>query len=164
MLLHDRNVVGHTMHLPKSCHCYEQDKRGSESHDLSCGLEPLPIHIVHGSMTHMYPKEFFYIVRSQVVSSKIDLHDIMIKSDIGLSDMCSNCDDRDCLDYLCPCALSTGGHYYFNKTECLNEAWSKSQYGALSTFIIECNDRCGCSRSCENRVVQRGMKYKLEII
>jgi hypothetical protein len=112
----------------------------------------------------MSPKEFVYIVKSQVVSSKVDLHDILIKSNIVLSDMCSNCDGRDCLDHLCPCALSTRGHYCYNKTGCLNEAWSKSQHGASSTFIIECNDRCGCSRSCGNRVVQRGMKYKLEVI
>jgi hypothetical protein len=102
-----------------NCHCYEQDKRGSESRDLSCGLEPLNIHVVHDSMTKMSPKEFVYIVKSQVVTSKVDLYDILIKSNIGFNDMCSNYDGGDCLDHLCPCALGMGQHCYYNKMGCL---------------------------------------------
>lgn len=31
------------------------------------------------------------------------------------------------------------------------------------TAIVECNNRCGCGRTCPNRVVQRGRRMPLEI-
>jgi hypothetical protein len=130
---------------------------------LSCGLEPLPIHVVHDSLTEMSPKEFVYIIRSQIVTSKADVLDLLIKPKLGFSDVCSQCDHGDCLDHLCPCALSKGGHYFYTEAGCLNEAWSESEEGGSSSFISECNDSCGCSRTCGNRVVQRGMKYEMEV-
>jgi hypothetical protein len=65
---------------------------------LSCGLEPLPIHVVHDSLTEMSPKEFVYIIQSQIVTSKADVLDLLIKPKLGFSDVYSQCDHGDCLD------------------------------------------------------------------
>ena len=55
--------------------------------------------------------------------------------------------------------------------ECLDDSEEKKfaydQDGLIhhppGTAIVECNNRCGCGRTCPNRVVQRGRRMPLEI-
>jgi Pre-SET motif len=58
-----------------------------------------------------------------------------------------------------------------NACECLDDSEEKKFAYDINglihhppgTAIIECNNRCGCGRSCPNRVVQRGRRMPLEI-
>lgn len=58
-----------------------------------------------------------------------------------------------------------------NTCECLDDSDEKKFaydidgliHHRPGTAIIECNNRCGCGRTCPNRVVQRGRRMPLEI-
>lgn len=61
-------------------------------------------------------------------------------------------------------------HHYFYCQDCPLER-SKNQYlrdpckgHLVRKFIIECWRKCGCSMYCGNRIVQRGITCKLQVI
>jgi hypothetical protein len=133
---------------------FEQDKRGSERPNISWGLEPLPVHVLNHHMLGVMPKEFVYITTSLHVNSKADLMTLLKNPQI--CGVCCQCQE-DCLGHLCPCGLDMGGIYQYTKKGLLNEAWSGKHKEGSVGFITECNEGCGCSEGCSNRVVQRGM-------
>jgi Na+-translocating ferredoxin:NAD+ oxidoreductase RnfC subunit len=119
------------------------------------------MHVVNDHMPGVMPKEFVYITTSLHVSSKADLTTLLKNPQI--CGVCRQCQE-DCLGHLCPCALDMGGIYQYTKKGLLNEAWSgKHKKGSIG-FITECNEGCGCSEGCSNRVVQRGMTRRMQVI
>ena len=63
---------------------------------------------MNDSIIEMSTKEFLYIIKSQIITSKVDLLDILMKPDIGLNDVCSWCDHGGCLDQYYLCLISKG--------------------------------------------------------
>jgi hypothetical protein len=128
-----------------------QGNRGSESHDISCSLEPLSILLVNDNKHQTSPTNFQYITESKV-GSGVDITVVTASTNIDVKPgHCLEC-NPGCKRHVCPCSLDMGEHYYYSADGSLNEAWS------------ECNEKCGCPTSCSNRVVQRGMTYAFEVI
>jgi hypothetical protein len=140
-----------------------QGNRGSESRDISCGLEPLSILLVNDNKHQTSPTNFQYITESKV-GSGVDITAVTASADIHVKPgHCLEC-NPGCKRHVCPCGLDMGEHYYYSADGSLNEAWSEIPRGNSVAFIRECNEKCGCPTSCSNRVVQRGMTHAFEVI
>lgn len=69
-----------------------------------------------------------------------------------------SCHSRSCFPGSCPC-LQTCGQAYDASGKLLNLVRTDS----YSSPLFECNALCTCSDACSNRVVQRGLRLKLEV-
>lgn len=69
-----------------------------------------------------------------------------------------SCQSHSCLPGSCPC-LQTYGQAYDTSGKLLNLIRTDS----YSSPVFECNALCSCSDACSNRVVQRGLRLKLEV-
>ncbi|NWU94791.1 SETMR methyltransferase, partial [Upupa epops] len=67
-----------------------------------------------------------------------------------------SCLTRSCVPHVCPC-LSRGENY---SGLCLRPADEEEGYARP---VFECNSLCRCGDSCQNRVVQRGLQFRLEV-
>ncbi|XP_077181352.1 histone-lysine N-methyltransferase SETMAR [Paroedura picta] len=67
-----------------------------------------------------------------------------------------SCQSASCLAPTCPC-LPYAENY---KNSCINYEGNQLEY---SKPIFECNIMCRCGESCPNRVVQRGLQFRLEV-
>ncbi|KAM1692032.1 hypothetical protein FF1_033669 [Malus domestica] len=72
-------------------------------------------------------------------------------------------------DFLAACVKEPEEHNFVYCQDCPNER-SKNEYYPekckghhIRKFIKECWRKCGCDLSCGNRVVQRGISYKLQV-
>ncbi|RVE72444.1 hypothetical protein OJAV_G00042520 [Oryzias javanicus] len=70
-----------------------------------------------------------------------------------------SCVSRSCCPESCSC-LQTGGPAYLSASALLDLNRTDSDY---SSPVFECNALCGCSDTCSNRVVQKGLQLRLEI-
>lgn len=68
------------------------------------------------------------------------------------------CQSHSCLPGSCSC-LQTYGQAYDTSGKLLNLIRTDS----YSSPVFECNALCSCSDACSNRVVQRGLRLKLEV-
>lgn len=158
--------------------------------DISRGKEKVPISLC-GPPGKELPDDFFYISSSLVFQhAHIDMTMSRIGEEDRCSNCVGNCLDNPTG---CECARSTRGEYvytveghlypHFLKNEL--EKKGKAQYlvfchaGACPiertstdspckghvnrNFIRECWEKCGCSMSCGNRIVQRGISQKLQV-
>ncbi|XP_077988570.1 histone-lysine N-methyltransferase SETMAR-like [Glandiceps talaboti] len=69
------------------------------------------------------------------------------------------CQQKSCGDD-CPCIQRSLGQSYDDKG-CL---LSSSQTNSNSKPVLECNSSCTCSTLCTSRVVQNGIKFRVEVI
>ncbi|KAL8212678.1 UNVERIFIED_CONTAM: hypothetical protein K2H54_055370, partial [Gekko kuhli] len=67
-----------------------------------------------------------------------------------------SCQSASCLASMCSC-LPYAENY---KNSCINYEGNELE---CSKPIFECNVMCQCGESCQNRVVQRGLQFRLEI-
>lgn len=70
-----------------------------------------------------------------------------------------SCVFRSCSAETCSC-LQTHGQAYSGTGKLLDLGTIDSDY---SSPVFECNALCGCSDACRNRVVQRGLRLRLEV-
>ncbi|KAF9604856.1 hypothetical protein IFM89_010531 [Coptis chinensis] len=158
-------------------------------YDISKGEERVSISLVNEVSSELYPPSFFYIPRNLSYQSA---YVNVSLARIGDEDCCSNC-FGNCLSSSIPCACAreTGGefaytveglvkekfldecismyrdprperHYYCKK--CPLERFNDPCKGHLvRKFIKECWSKCGCSKRCGNRVVQRGIACSLQV-
>eukprot|EP00794_Sanderia_malayensis_P018211 gene18211-20029_t len=125
--------------------------------DISYGKETMPIQCVNENNDEQPP--VFDYTRHRTASSEIQLN-----TDPGFLSCC-DCTDM-CQDKTkCACARLTiessdaidgkpdphCGYHYRRLKEC------------VTTGIYECNKQCSCNSSCYNRVVQNGVRLRLQV-
>lgn len=157
--------------------------------DVAKGQERVRISILNEVSSERYPPFFSYIPQNIVYQHG---HVDFSLARIGDEDFCSDC-FGDCLSASipCPCARHTGGNYAYTSKGLLtkeflddllsgfppisycndcpieksrNEVMPEACKGhAVRRFIKECWVKCGCSKQCGNRVVQRGITCNLQV-
>ncbi|XP_051532629.1 histone-lysine N-methyltransferase SETMAR-like isoform X1 [Myxocyprinus asiaticus] len=119
------------------------------SQDLSNGLENVPV-LIESSV----PKEAF--TNFQYVPENVQGPGCDLDPSAVTLPGCS-CHSQSCLLDRCPC-LRFGQTY--NNDGLLNQ---QQEEGGYSRPVFECNALCACSESCQNRVVQNGIKVRLGV-
>lgn len=135
------------------------------SFDISRGREKKKITCVNEHDDTCFPDNFLYITSSVITNGA---HVDQSLSRIG--DMHCSC-SGDCLlqSTPCKCTGDTRGEYAYDKDGLLIPRLAYN-YCSLdgrknrTDFITECNVSCPCDfLTCGNRVVQRGLKYRLQV-
>ncbi|KAH9531597.1 hypothetical protein CY35_19G045800 [Sphagnum magellanicum] len=159
--------------------------------DLSRGNEAYPIRVVNESNSKSLPPSFFYISQSEVhQDAHVNSSLTRIGDDHCCPSCKDNCLTAD---FPCACARETGGEFAYTHDGCLADRYlakagtsyrrhfcesgyhcpeerhknednpSKCKGHPVRDFIKECWIKCGCSKFCGNRVVQRGISHHLEV-
>ncbi|EOA26462.1 hypothetical protein CARUB_v10022510mg [Capsella rubella] len=159
------------------CHCIMEAHHFSKRpfgnttvlcNDISFGKEPVPICVVEDDLldsekSHERPWESFSYVTKSILHPSMDL----VKENLQL-----RCGCRSSM-----CSPVTCDHVYLfgNDFEDARDIYGKSMrcrfpYDDKQRIILEegypvyeCNELCGCSRTCQNRVLQNGIRVKLEV-
>lgn len=162
-----------------------------DGQDISRGKEKIPITLVRDKAgTKDLPADFFYINTSVVYQSA---HVGISSARISEEDRCSNCIGNCLDNSVpCECARLTDGEYAYTVEGCLYPHYLKQEIARKSDttllsycqpgacpversteenckghiqrrFIKECWEKCGCTLSCGNRVVQRGISHRLQV-
>ncbi|XP_034724639.1 histone-lysine N-methyltransferase SETMAR [Etheostoma cragini] len=119
--------------------------------DLSNGLENVPVSIEWSIAVTKFPGFQYSPDNIQGPGCTIDPSEVTLPG-------CS-CLSRSCFPENCSC-LQTYGQAYDTTGTRLN--LSKTNSGYCSP-LFECNALCTCSDACSNRVVQRGLRLRLEV-
>ncbi|XP_034023349.1 histone-lysine N-methyltransferase SETMAR [Thalassophryne amazonica] len=115
--------------------------------DLSHGLENVPVFVgCSGFDQFQYSPE-----NTEGPGCSVDLSEITLPG-------CS-CLSTSCSPDSCSC-LRTHGQHYSSTGTLLNLSGTDGDYCAP---VFECNALCCCSDVCSNRVVQRGLRLRLEV-
>uniref|UniRef100_A0A8C3A5K4 Euchromatic histone-lysine N-methyltransferase 1a n=1 Tax=Cyclopterus lumpus TaxID=8103 RepID=A0A8C3A5K4_CYCLU len=134
-------------------------RRGRDSHgervlsrDISRGYEAVPITCVNGVDSEPSPDNFKYIPDNCVTSP------LNIDRDITHLQHCS-CTD-DCSSSTCMCGQLS--------LQCWYDSVRRSNYHLdfcqrEPPVLFECNHACSCWRTCRNRVVQNGLRARLQL-
>ncbi|XP_041854815.1 histone-lysine N-methyltransferase EHMT1-like [Melanotaenia boesemani] len=120
------------------------------SRDISRGYEAVPISCVNGVDNEPCPENFKYIPDSCVTSP------LNIDKDITHLQHCS-CTD-DCSSSSCMCGQLSLRCWYDSDGRLLLDF---SQWEP--PVLFECNHACSCWRTCRNRVVQNGLRVRLQL-
>lgn len=151
--------------------------------DISRGLENNPIPVVACD----YPFPAFQYIKTSMVYKAANIDEALSNLTEGAFCKCSG---DDCLRYpWCDCSV-TGKNWRFAYTsqQTLRDAFLRGKLAEAAgantgcecmdlrhlgghepctserpIFITECNVKCGCHADCGNRVVQQGMKRKVEV-
>ncbi|XP_034027154.1 histone-lysine N-methyltransferase EHMT1-like [Thalassophryne amazonica] len=131
--------------------------RGRDSHgerllsrDISRGYEAIPIACVNGVDCEPCPQNFKYIPDNCVTST------LNIDKDITHLQHCS-CTD-DCSSSTCICGQLSQRCWYDNEGRLPLDFCQREP-----PVLFECNHACSCWRTCRNRVVQNGIKVRLQL-
>uniref|UniRef100_A0A8C3A864 Euchromatic histone-lysine N-methyltransferase 1a n=1 Tax=Cyclopterus lumpus TaxID=8103 RepID=A0A8C3A864_CYCLU len=134
-------------------------RRGRDSHgervlsrDISRGYEAVPITCVNGVDSEPSPDNFKYIPDNCVTSP------LNIDRDITHLQHCS-CTD-DCSSSTCMCGQLSLQCWYDNMDGNCNLADFCQREPPV---LFECNHACSCWRTCRNRVVQNGLRARLQL-
>uniref|UniRef100_A0A674B5S8 Euchromatic histone-lysine N-methyltransferase 1a n=1 Tax=Salmo trutta TaxID=8032 RepID=A0A674B5S8_SALTR len=120
------------------------------SRDISRGYEAVPIACVNGVDSDSCPDNYKYVPDSCVTSP------INIDKDITHLQHCV-CTD-DCSSNTCMCAQLSLRCWYDKEGRLPLEFCQKEP-----PVLFECNHACSCWRSCRNRVVQNGLRARLQL-
>ncbi|KAM9858924.1 histone-lysine N-methyltransferase EHMT1-like [Aulostomus maculatus] len=120
------------------------------SRDISRGYEAIPITCVNGVDSEPCPENFKYIPESCVTSP------LNIDKDITHLQHCS-CTDN-CSSSTCMCGQLSLRCWYDNEGR-LPLDFNHHE----PPVLFECNHACSCWRTCRNRVVQNGMRMRLQL-
>ncbi|KAM9759947.1 histone-lysine N-methyltransferase SETMAR [Menidia menidia] len=117
--------------------------------DLSNGLEDVPV--LCEDLT--FPSFQYCPDNVQGPGCDVDPSEVSLPG-------CS-CLSRPCRPDTCPCLQASGGAYDGSGTLLLLLGGADSGY---SSPVFECNALCACGDACSNRVVQRGLRLRLEVL
>uniref|UniRef100_A0A671YTZ4 Euchromatic histone-lysine N-methyltransferase 1a n=1 Tax=Sparus aurata TaxID=8175 RepID=A0A671YTZ4_SPAAU len=118
--------------------------------DISRGYEAVPITCVNGVDSEPCPENFKYIPDSCVTSP------LNIDKDITHLQHCS-CTD-DCLSSTCVCGQLSLRCWYDSEGRLPLDFCQREP-----PVLFECNHACSCWRTCRNRVVQNGLRARLQL-
>ncbi|XP_020489528.1 histone-lysine N-methyltransferase SETMAR [Labrus bergylta] len=119
--------------------------------DLSNGLEDVPVSVRRISATGTRPEFVYSPDNVQGPGCTLDPSEVSLPG-------CS-CLSHLCVPESCSC-LQTHGPAYDTTGTLLNLSGSDSGY---CSPVFECNALCTCSDACSNRVVQKGLRLRLEV-
>ncbi|XP_075934234.1 histone-lysine N-methyltransferase EHMT1a isoform X1 [Anarhichas minor] len=132
-------------------------RRGRDSHgdrvlsrDISRGYEAVPITCVNGVDSEPSPENFKYIPDSCVTSP------LNMDRDITHLQHCS-CTD-DCSSGTCMCGQLSLRCWYDGEGRLPLDFCQREP-----PVLFECNHACSCWRTCRNRVVQNGLRARLQL-
>lgn len=120
------------------------------SRDISRGYEAVPISCVNGVDSETIPENFKYIPDSCVTSP------LNIDKDITHLQHCS-CSD-DCSSSTCVCGQLSLRCWYDSEGRLPLDFCQREP-----PVLFECNHACSCWRTCRNRVVQNGLRVRLQL-
>ncbi|KAA0719895.1 Histone-lysine N-methyltransferase EHMT1 [Triplophysa tibetana] len=118
--------------------------------DIARGYEKVPVPCVNAVDSEPYPDNYKYIPNSCVTSP------MNIDKNITHLQYCV-CKD-DCSSANCMCGQLSLRCWYDKESRLLPEFCSEEP-----PLIFECNHACSCWRNCKNRVVQNGMRTRLQL-
>ncbi|XP_056587271.1 histone-lysine N-methyltransferase EHMT1 isoform X2 [Triplophysa dalaica] len=118
--------------------------------DIARGYEKVPVPCVNSVDSEPYPDNYKYIPNSCVTSP------MNIDKNITHLQYCV-CKD-DCSSANCMCGQLSLRCWYDKESRLLPEFCSEEP-----PLIFECNHACSCWRNCKNRVVQNGMRTRLQL-
>ncbi|CAK9299077.1 unnamed protein product [Gordionus sp. m RMFG-2023] len=140
--------------------------------DITNRSEPVAIPCVN-SFDFSYPPDFVYS------STPVPTDDVKISRDSGFlsccscTDLCLDSDSCECQRLTADSARRIGVALFNNLTGKSRTEIGLAKTGGyvyrrllepLGTGIYECNSNCSCNkRACLNRVVQNGIRYKLQL-
>lgn len=147
----DVSVLLTSPSLSISCFRYEKD--------ISCGQEPMQVSMVNEVSNDWVDSKFSYISRRFA-------HDSVPMTTEDQFLACCSCDD-DCSDPdTCECQLMTKELCLTLPSLMRSGVWSyrnKRLIDRVTTGIYECNSKCRCKKGCHNRVVQNGLRVRLQV-
>lgn len=125
------------------------------SADLSKGFENLPVSCINSVDDAPCPTEasdgFHYVTANVHMSSET-----IVKNPTNKMQSCycyNECSDGSCL-----CGVMSSKCWYNKQGQLISEFDFVD-----APFIVECSETCWCPPSCHNRVVQKGIKYNLQV-
>ncbi|XP_012671453.2 histone-lysine N-methyltransferase EHMT1a isoform X2 [Clupea harengus] len=118
--------------------------------DISRGYEAVPISCVNGVDHEPFPSNFKYVPENCCTSQ------MNIDENITHLQHCK-CKE-DCSSNNCICGQLSVRCWYDKESRLLPE-FSRED----PPFLFECNHACSCWRSCRNRVVQNGLRTRLQV-
>ncbi|KAM9794895.1 histone-lysine N-methyltransferase EHMT1 isoform 3-T3 [Syngnathus typhle] len=118
--------------------------------DIALGQERVPLPCVNAVDNESYPADYKYILENCVTSP------LNIDRNITHLQYCV-CKD-DCSSSVCMCGQLSLRCWY-DKDGCLLPEFCREK----PPLIFECNHACSCWRTCKNRVVQNGLRTRLEL-
>ena len=123
--------------------------------DLSNGKEKLPILCVN-NVDNKKPLEFEYT--NELVSFDIDLNET--SEIVDCCECTDNCNDKT----KCFCWQKTQKFARLESNMVKNVGYKGRRLEQrVNTGIFECNSKCKCNHRCTNRLVQYGIKVRLEL-
>ncbi|KAM4608028.1 histone-lysine N-methyltransferase EHMT1-like isoform 1-T1 [Polymixia lowei] len=120
------------------------------SRDISRGYEAVPITCVNGVDSEPCPANFKYIPDNCVTSP------LNIDKDITHLQHCT-CTE-DCSSSTCMCGQLSLRCWYDNEGRLPHDFCQREP-----PVLFECNHACSCWRTCRNRVVQNGLRARLQL-
>ncbi|KAM4527978.1 histone-lysine N-methyltransferase EHMT1 isoform 2-T2 [Odontesthes bonariensis] len=118
--------------------------------DLSLGLERVPIPCVNSVDSEPYPEGYKYISENCVTSP--------MNIDRNITHLQYCVCKEDCSSSICMCGQLSLRCWY-DKSGCLLPEFCREE----PPLIFECNHACSCWRTCKNRVVQNGLRIRLQL-
>ncbi|XP_051749523.1 histone-lysine N-methyltransferase EHMT1a isoform X1 [Ctenopharyngodon idella] len=118
--------------------------------DVSRGYEDVPVPCVNGVDHEPCPSNFKYVPENCFTSQ------VNIDENITHLQHCS-CKD-DCASSSCICGQLSMRCWYDKDGRLLKEFCRNDP-----PFLFECNHACSCWRTCRNRVIQNGLRMRLQV-
>ncbi|XP_016130714.1 histone-lysine N-methyltransferase EHMT1-like [Sinocyclocheilus grahami] len=118
--------------------------------DVSRGYEDVPVTCVNGVDHEPCPSNFKYVPENCFTSQ------VNIDENITHLQHC-NCKD-DCASSSCICGQLSMRCWYDKDGRLLKEICRDDP-----PFLFECNHACSCWRTCRNRVIQNGLRVRLQV-
>uniref|UniRef100_A0A1A7YZC5 Euchromatic histone-lysine N-methyltransferase 1b n=2 Tax=Iconisemion striatum TaxID=60296 RepID=A0A1A7YZC5_9TELE len=118
--------------------------------DVSLGQEQVPIPCVNSVDSEPYPEDYKYISENCVTSP--------MNIDRNITHLQYCVCKEDCSASICMCGQLSLRCWY-DKTGCLLPEFCREE----PPLIFECNHACSCWRTCKNRVVQNGIRTRLQL-
>uniref|UniRef100_A0A672JKW4 Euchromatic histone-lysine N-methyltransferase 1b n=1 Tax=Salarias fasciatus TaxID=181472 RepID=A0A672JKW4_SALFA len=126
----------------------ERDARSSR--DIALGQERVPIPCVNSVDSKPYPDDYKYISENCVTSP--------MNIDRNITHLQYCVCKEDCSASICMCGQLSLRCWY-DKAGCLLPEFCREE----PPLIFECNHACSCWRTCKNRVVQNGLRTRLQL-
>ncbi|XP_072227571.1 histone-lysine N-methyltransferase EHMT1 isoform X2 [Leuresthes tenuis] len=118
--------------------------------DISLGQERVPIPCVNSVDSEPYPEDYKYISENCVTSP--------MNIDRNITHLQYCVCKEDCSSSICMCGQLSLRCWY-DKSGCLLPEFCREE----PPLIFECNHACSCWRTCKNRVVQNGLRIRLQL-
>ncbi|CAM9113675.1 unnamed protein product [Lampetra planeri] len=118
--------------------------------DVALGQESVPIPCVNAVDGEPYPDDYKYILENCVTSP--------MNIDRNITHLQYCVCKEDCSTSVCMCGQLSLRCWY-DKAGCLLPEFCREE----PPLIFECNHACSCWRTCKNRVVQNGLRTRLQL-